>query len=262
MDIRRKLQVAANPVVDNLLPHLKIDVTRTYPDVFLLPGDPARVLWFADHADSFELIAQNREFTTAIAEKDGVRFGVTSTGIGSGSTEIAVVELHRVGVRTLIRVGGCGALQPDTPCGSFIINSGSMRLGGSSRYYVQPEFPAIADPMVCASLAQAADRAGQSYTMGIGAAIDSYYEGQFRNSVAGRDQDFSLRMEEFVRNRVLNFDMETETIFTLGYLFGMRTGSILGVHGNRATDTWMVDFKETQEMGIAIAIQAVKQLNN
>ncbi|PKL28743.1 MAG: uridine phosphorylase [Spirochaetae bacterium HGW-Spirochaetae-2] len=261
MKPRREMQVAANPIVDNLLPHLKIDIRNTYPEVFLLPGDPERVLWFADHADTFELIAQNREFTTAIAQKDGVHFGVASTGIGSGSTEIAVVELNRVGVGTLIRVGGCGALQPGIPCGSFIINSGAVRMGGSSRWYVRPEFPAIADPFVCTALAEAATAMGESYFMGIGVSTDSYYEGQLRNSMELRSQDYSSQMEEHIRNRVLNFDMEAETIFTLGYLFGMHTGAILGVHGNRATDTWLVDFKETQEKCIDIAVQAIKRLH-
>lgn len=260
MDNPRKLQVASNPIVDNKLPHLRLELGKSYPSTFFLPGDPDRVMLFAEHADTFQVVAQNREFTTALGTWHGIPFGVTSTGIGSGSTEIAVVELSRCGVKTLIRVGGCGALREDIGCGSFIINSGAVRHSGSSSNYVSPEFPAVADPFVCTALAGSATLLKQKYVIGIGASIDSYYEGQYRQSVATRQRNFTESMDTMIRNNVLNFDMETETIFTLSYLFGMKAGSVLGVHGNRITDTWLVEYLPTQHMCIEIALHTLKNL--
>jgi hypothetical protein len=115
---------ASDPVTDGKLPHLKISLTEKLPGIFFLPGDPARIGMFEDSADAFASIGGNREFALAKGTYKGIPFGVCSTGIGGGSTEICVVELARLGVRVMIRTGGCGALLPDIACGEYIINSG------------------------------------------------------------------------------------------------------------------------------------------
>jgi hypothetical protein len=48
--------------------------------------------------------------------------------IGGPSTSIAVDELAQLGVRTLIRVGTTGTIQPYVNVGDVIITSGSVRL--------------------------------------------------------------------------------------------------------------------------------------
>ena len=40
--------------------------------------------------------------------------------------------------------------------------------------------------------------------------------------------------------------MESETILTLGSIFGVMTGSICAVHANRITDEWLVNFEQPQ----------------
>lgn len=57
---------------------------------------------------------------------------VTSTGIGAASCAIAVEELIQCGVHNLIRIGSCGALQPECTLGDLILVTGAIRDDGTS----------------------------------------------------------------------------------------------------------------------------------
>jgi len=252
---------AKDPVIGGLLPHLKIEVSQKVPPIFFLPGDPSRVELFGESAEKFEALGANREFASARGTYKGKDFGVCSTGIGGGSTEIAVVELARLGVRIMVRTGGCGAVRKDIACGDFILNSGAVRWGGSSSCYAPPEFPAVADPGILMTLASACDRLGLRRHIGVGATSDSYYEGQARNAAPDRTPRIGEERMTFLKEaRVLNLDMETETLFTIGYLLGVRTANILVVHGNRATDDWLADYGPAQRNLLAAALESLEGL--
>lgn len=76
------------------------------------PGDPDRVEKIAALMDKPVKLASHREFTTWRAELDGKPVIVCSTGIGGPSTSIAVEELAQLGIRTFLRIGTTGAIQP------------------------------------------------------------------------------------------------------------------------------------------------------
>jgi uridine phosphorylase len=254
---------AGDPVTDGKLPHLKIDLTEKLPEIFFLPGDPSRLRMFEDGAENFTLIGGNREFSLAKGSYKGIPFGVCSTGIGGGSTEICVVELARLGVRVMIRTGGCGALLSDIACGSFIINSGAVRWGGSSSCYVPPEFPAVSDPFLTVILAQTSRRLGFTARVGVGATIDSYYEGQGRVALPGRVPRWGEERIRLLQDAgVLNIDMESETLFSVGYVLKIRTANILAVHGNRATDEWLTGYETAQRNLVRTALESLGDINS
>jgi uridine phosphorylase len=249
---------AHDPVVDGKLPHLKISLTEKLPEIFFLPGDPSRVRLFEEEADTFTAIGSNREFVLGTGCYRGKSFGVCSTGIGGGSTEIAVVELARMGVKIMVRTGGCGALLEDIECGSFIINSGTVRWGGSASCYVPPEFPAVADPFLVVALAKTCERLGFKAQIGIGATIDSYYEGQGRTASPCRIPRWGLeKIEMLTKAGGLNIDMETETLFTVGYVLNNRTANNQAVHGNRGNDQWLEDYEPVQRNLVRIALETL-----
>ncbi|HRW92883.1 MAG TPA: nucleoside phosphorylase [Thermotogota bacterium] len=249
--------IAHNPTVRGLLPHLKVPVDFDAPPLFFLPGDPGRLELFREEADSFEMLSSNREFWVGVGVFHGKRFGVCSTGIGGGSTEIAVVELGELGVQRLVRVGGCGAIQPFIDCGDVVLNSGAVRLGGSSKHYVRPEYPAVADPFLLTALFHSAKSMGIRCHVGIGATVDSYYAGQGRPVPGLPGPADNTVFNTMQAAGVLNMDMETETIFTLASLLGMKAANILGVHGNRQTNLWLSDFSATQVQTVRIALQTL-----
>ena len=111
----------------------------------IIPGDPARVQKIADEMENPVFLASHREYTLYRAELDGKPVVVCSTGIGGPSTSIAVEELAQLGVRTFLRVGTTGAIQPHVNVGDMIVTTGSVRLDGASLHFAPMEFPAVAD---------------------------------------------------------------------------------------------------------------------
>ena len=210
-------------------------------EAVLLPGNPERVEKVTDCWDDHEVVASHREYRTATGTYDETPLSVTSTGIGAPSSAIAVEELARVGADTLIRVGSCGAIQPETDIGDLIITAGAVRQEGTSKEYVREEYPAVADYTVVAALVAAAEELGYDYHVGLTASTDSFYAGQSREGFEGflaRDSD--EKIEELQRAGVLNFEMEASAILTLASIYGLRAGAVCTVYANRTTGEFEV----------------------
>ena len=100
----------------------------------IVPGDPARSERIAKKLDNPEFLASTREFTSWLGYLNGQSVVVCSTGIGGPSTSICVEELAQLGVRTFLRIGTTGAIQPHINVGDILITTGSVRLDGASRH--------------------------------------------------------------------------------------------------------------------------------
>jgi uridine phosphorylase len=207
----------------------------------LLPGDPERVEKITATWDDHSVVADHREYRTATGSHDGTPISVTSTGIGSPSAAIAVEELARVGADTLIRVGSCGAIQPETDVGDLVITTGGVRQEGTSTEYIREEYPAVADHAVVAALAAAAEALGYDYHLGVTASTDSFYAGQSREGYEGfLARDSEERIAALKRAGVLNFEMEASAILTLAGIYGLRAGAVCTVYADRTTGEFAV----------------------
>ncbi|PSQ54258.1 uridine phosphorylase [Halobacteriales archaeon SW_12_67_38] len=205
-------------------------------DTVLLPGDPERISKITGVWDSSEVVAEHREYRTATGEHRGTPISTTSTGIGSPSAAIAVEELARVGADTFLRVGSCGAIQPQMEVGDLVITSGAVRQEGTSEEYVREDYPAAADDRVVAALVAAAERLDCDYHVGVTASTDSFYAGQGRPGFEGFEAAGSDELVENLREaNVLNIEMEASTICTLANLYGLRAGAVCTVYANRVT---------------------------
>ena len=220
--------------------HLEVTEGDVAPSV-LLPGDPERVEKITETWDDHSVVAEHREYRTATGTHEGTPISVTSTGIGSPSAAIAVEELARVGADTLIRVGSCGAIQPETDVGDLIITTGAVRQEGTSTEYVREDYPAVADHAVVAALAAAAEEFGYDYHLGLTASTDSFYAGQSREGFEGfLARDAEADIEELKRAGVLNFEMEASAILTLAGIYGLRAGAVCTVYADRTTGEFQV----------------------
>lgn len=220
--------------------HLEV-TDEDVADSVLLPGDPGRIETITDCWDEAEVVADHREYRTATGTTEETPISVTSTGIGSPGAAIAVEELARVGAETLIRVGSCGAIQPETDVGDLIITSGAVRQEGTSDEYVREDYPAVADHAVVAALAAAAEELGYDYHVGLTASTDSFYAGQSREGFGGyRSRDSEETIEELKRANVLNFEMEASAILTLANIYGLRAGAVCTVYADRTTGEFEV----------------------
>lgn len=210
------------------------------PSMVLLPGDPGRGERIAAFWDTREEVANYREYRTFRGTYEGVPIAATSTGIGCAGAEIAIHELHEVGVDTCIRVGTTGSITKQFDTGDLIIPVAAVRKDGTSDTYIGPEYPSFADPEVVMALSEACRRLGFKYGFGVVYTVGSFYIGQGRPlSPTGYWPTWA---EQIVPNLqqagVTNIDMDTSGQYVVGKLHGMRMAAVLSVIANRVTDTW------------------------
>ena len=193
----------------------------------LLPGDPDRVLRIAKYLENAKEIAFHREHRTWTGSYKGITVSATSTGMGCPSTAIAVEELANVGATHFIRVGSTGALQDGMHIGDIVVNTGSMRLDGTTRYYVYDGFPAVPDFFLTRALFESAveHQQGRDFKvfLGLGAASDAFYA------------ETPELLQMLSDHRMLNVEMESSAIYTIATLRGLKAGMVCAVSGNLLT---------------------------
>jgi len=231
-------------------------------DSVLLPGNPERVDKVTPLWDDHEAVAHHREYRTATGTYDGAPISVTSTGIGSPSAAIAVEELARVGADTFIRVGSCGAIQPEMDVGDLVITRGAVRQEGTSKEYVREDYPAVADEEVVSALIAAAERLDHDYHVGLTMSADSFYAGQGREGFEGFEAAGSETLVEDLKEaNVLNIEMETAAICTLANVYGLRAGAVCSVFANRTTGEFMTEGESVAAETASLAVKLLAKMD-
>lgn len=232
----------------------------------LLPGDPGRVPLIAAHLDGAREVAYSREYRTWTGTLDGAQVSVTSTGIGGPSAAIAIEELAQLGVRTFIRIGTCGALQPELRVGELVIATAAVRDEGTSRQYAPLPYPAVSSPEVVDALRRAATDAGVPHHAGVVHTTDSYYA-QHEAERMPIAAELAERYRAWQRLGALCSEMETAPVLVLaGGVLRRTAGSVLAVAGNRVSgehldQPGMRDRRdEGIERAISTAVAAVRSL--
>ena len=242
-----------------LQPHIRLDQNHGAVCA-LLPGDPARLDRIKTFLSDVNELAYNREYRSLVGSYQGIRVLAVSTGIGGASAGIAVEELHNLGVQNMIRIGSCGALQPQVKIGDLILVNGAVRDDGASKTYIDPIFPAVPDSELLFACVRAAKARAYRFHTGIARSHDSFYT------------DRETEIDSYWSKRgVLGADMETAALYTIGFLRGIRTMSILNNVVAFETDTLdaigsYVDGERAAMQGeeheILVALEALVKLSN
>ncbi|MBX3195471.1 MAG: hypothetical protein KF727_10320 [Microbacteriaceae bacterium] len=153
---------------------------------------------------------------------DGARVSSVSAGIGCPVTALVVEELADLGVRTVLRIGTCGALQPDLKPGVMVVASAAVSGDGTSRAYGAGADPAVADIDVVAALLQACEAEGVPHVTGVVRSHDAFY----LESPWARG-DFRDRVQVWIDSGVLALENESSALFSVAALRGLSAGSIL-----------------------------------
>jgi len=118
-------------------------------DSIILVGDPSRVGIGKPFLHEIECEGASREFVWATGRYNGKRITILSTGIGTDNIDIVMTELDALAnidfatrelkpqhkTLRLVRLGTCGAIQPDIPLGSFILSHYSVGFDGLMNWY-------------------------------------------------------------------------------------------------------------------------------
>ena len=210
-------------------------------EYILLPGDPDRTARIAARLDDVEIERRHREFASVTGTYRGTRVSVVSTGIGTDNVEIVVAEILAITERpTFIRVGSCGALQPEMALGDLVISTGAVRLESTTSFFVHDGYPAVADYEAVVALIEAAERLGHRFHVGVTATAPGFFGAQGRPipQLPIRYPDLA---EDMARQRVMNFEMEASALLVLATLARCRAGVVCAVYANRTTGDFVTD---------------------
>ena len=232
----------------------------------ILPGDPGRVPKIAAQFENARQVAQNREYNVYTGTLDGVAVSAVSTGIGGPSAAIALEELVRCGAHTFIRVGTSGGIDTKVHGGDLILASAAVRGDGTSKEYLPPDYPAVANFDVLCALRNAADSLcdgspGNAYHIGVVQSKDSFY-GETNPETMPVAEYLQTRWESYVRCGCLTSEMECATLFSVGIARKVRVGGVI-------TAIWNVERTKAglpdavcmdSSKAIACAIGALREL--
>jgi uridine phosphorylase len=224
----------------------------------LVPGDPFRTPLVAKYLDGAREVAFSREYRTFTGSVDGVPVSTMSTGMGGPSVAIGVEELHELGVHTLLRVGTCGALQPEVKMGDLVIAIGSVRSEGTPDGYIPKEYPAVASLDVVNALIEAAAAKGVPYHVGLMRSVDALYADLLPDQMPR--PDLRGEMEMWTRAGVIGNDMETSTLLIVSRLRRLRAGTVcLCVDEVGAGEIHHLDPSYMDRM-LDVAVDAIRRL--
>ncbi len=128
-------------------------------DKVILVGDPGRVEMFRPLLEKVECEGASREFVWITGRYNSERVTVLSTGIGTDNIDIVMTELDALANvdfttrevkpehRTLdiLRIGTCGAIQPEISLGAFIFSHISVGCDGLLNWYDNRDRIALLD---------------------------------------------------------------------------------------------------------------------
>jgi len=227
-------------------------------DYVLVPGDPFRTPLIAAHLDGANEVAFSREYRTFTGKVDGVPVSTMSTGMGGPSVAIGVEELHELGVHTLLRVGTCGASQPEIKMGDLVISYAAVRSEGTPNGYIPLEYPAVASLHVVEALVEAAEAAGANYHVGVTRSVDALYSDLMPDLMPRPHLRDELAM--WAKAGILSNDMEASTLFVVARLRKMRAGCVnLCVDELGAGEIHHLDPSYMDRM-LDVAVDAIRRL--
>ena len=249
-------------------------------DKVVLVGDPARVNTVANHFDTIEHEVSSREFHTITGTYKGKSITCQSHGIGCDNIDIVVNELDALAninfetrednpefrQLTLVRIGTCGGLQPETPIGSFIASQKSIGFDGLLNYYAERNNvcdleleaafvrhmnwnPQKGAPYVATANPELLDRiAADDMVRGITIAAGGFYGPQgrkIRMQVQDPDQNKKVEAFRYQGLKINNFEMESSALAGLSSILGHKAVTVCMVIANRYAKEMNTGYKNS-----------------
>jgi AMP nucleosidase len=240
-------------IVNNWLPRYTGEKLENFGKYILLTNFSNYVTLFAQW-HNVEVIGKERPMQCATAD------GITIINFGMGSPTAATVMdlLTAINPKAVLFLGKCGGLKKRNKIGDLILPIAAIRGEGTSNDYAPPEVPAL--PYFALQKAISTTIRDMEIDYWTGTVFTT------NRRVWEHDEPF----KEYLRKvRAYAIDMETATIFTVGFANRIPTGALLLVSDNpmipEGVKTEESDKAVTSnfvESHIKIGIASLKQLIN
>ena len=192
----------------------------------LLPGDPLRAKWIAEtYLDDVECYSTVRNMLGFTGEYHGVRVSVQGTGMGQPSISIYAHELMaEYGVRTLVRVGSCGAMVDTVKVRDLVVAMSASTDSGMNRHrFGGVDYSPTADFDLLSLLVQECRKTDSAVHVGQVASWDVFYS------------DRPDLRDTLTQYGVLAVEMEAAALYTLAAKFGARAAAVCTVSDSLVT---------------------------
>jgi AMP nucleosidase len=225
-----------------------------------------------DAFGEYVLLVNFSEYVTAFAEQFGVAVAgaglpiqsathddLTILNFGMGSAMAATVMdlLTAVCPKAALFLGKCGGLKK-TKVGDFILPIAAIRGEGTSNEYFPPEIPALPSFRLQAAVSAAIARHDCDYWTG------TVYTTNRR--VWEHDESFK---DYLVKTRAIGIDMETATLFVVGFANHIPKGALLLVSDNPMNPEGVKTARSDRDVSrrhvqdhLAIGIDALAELRD
>jgi uridine phosphorylase len=189
----------------------------------LVVGDPNRVDDVAARLDEPVEVGRYREYVTVTGRYGGAPVTIASHGVGASGAAICFEELCRAGVRTLVRAGTCGGLQPGVDAGHLVVATAAVRDDGLTSRLLPDGWPAVASPELTLALHREAAAGDLPVHRGV-----VHTAANFHPSPLTDDPGWWTSQ----RAGAVAVEMELAALFVVAGLHGASAGGILTADGN------------------------------
>ena len=198
-------------IVDNWLPRYTQRPLDEFTEYILLTNFSKYVKIFAQY---YNVPIYGEEANMPNASADGIT--IINFGMGSANAATIMDLLSAVNPKAVLFLGKCGGLKRQNSLGDYILPIAAIRGEGTSNDYFPPEVPSLPAFSLLRAISSTIRDQGKDYWTG------SIYTTNRR--VWEFDEDFK---QYLMKIRAMGVDMETATLFSVGFANHIPTGALL-----------------------------------
>ena len=213
--------------------------------VVLMPGDPLRAKWIAEtFLDDPRCYTEVRGMLGFTGTWHGTPVSVQGSGMGQPSLAIYAQELFReYDVRSIVRVGSCGALVESLAVRDIVIASGACTDSSMNRVTFDGlDYAPVADFGLLRAAVEAAEHRGTDVRVGLVFSSDSFYASR---------PELTRRMVDY---GVLAIEMEASALYTIAAQHDRRALAVCTVSDHIVTGEQTSAAEREQTFGEMVEI--------
>ncbi len=203
-------------IVKNWLPRYTGVPLEEFGEYILLTNFSNYVEIFAQ---SFKVEINGSEFPMQVATANNI--SIINFGMGSAMAATVMDLLSAIHPKAVLFLGKCGGLKKKTQIGDLILPIAAIRGDGTSDDYLPPEVPALPSFRLQRAVSSMIKKHELDYWTG------TVYTTNRR--VWEHDEEFKSYLREI---RAMAIDMETATLYSVGFVNGIPHGALLLVSDN------------------------------
>lgn len=240
-------------IVNNWLPRYTGKKLDSFGKYFLLTNFINYVELFAKWNNT---VVEGKDKNMPSATHDGIT--ILNFGMGSPNAATTMDLLSAVSPKAVLFLGKCGGLKKKNKLGDLILPIAAIRSDGTSNDYLPEEVPALPAFKLQSAISAAITKHNMEYWTG------TVY------TTNRRVWEYDSRFKKYlVKTRAMAVDMETATIFTVGFANEIPTGALLLVtdqpmisSGIKTEESDKLVTDKFTEMHLSIGIDALKEIKD